>query len=345
MDKLIRQLAQDHRLPVEGYLRILTQATPADAALLASLARAEKEKHYGSGIFVRGLVEISNFCKNDCYYCGIRRSNRGCTRYRLTPDEIEACCDEGYRLGFHTFVLQGGEDAYFSDELLVSLITKIKEKYPDCAITLSLGERSRESYRALRKAGADRYLLRHETIDPHHYRILHPEVLSWQSRMDCLHTLQSEGFQVGSGFMVGSPGQTPEMLAQELEFVEQFKPNMCGIGPFMPQHDTPFRDQPAGSAELTCLLLSCIRLIHPKILLPATTALASLIPDGREKGILAGANVVMPNLSPASQRQNYALYDNKLSDGAEAAQSLQLLENKLNTIGCHIDYSRGDALR
>lgn len=345
MTELIYRLAREHRLPLEGYLRILTESTPEDAALLHQLALSEKEKHYGRGVFVRGLIEISNYCKNDCYYCGIRRSNGGCTRYRLTPEEILSCCEEGYRLGFRTFVLQGGEDAAFSDKCLVPLLEAIKKAYPDCAITLSLGERSRESYRALKQAGADRYLLRHETIDPQHYRILHPENLSWQHRMDCLQLLREEGFQVGSGFMVGSPGQTMEMLARELVFLEQFKPDMCGIGPFMPQHDTPFREESAGSAELTCLLLSCIRLIHPKILLPSTTALASLIPDGREKGILAGANVVMPNLSPASQRKNYALYDNKLSDGAEAAQSLQLLDDKLHRIGSHIDYSRGDALK
>ena len=345
MNNLIDQLSRTHRLPLDGYLQILTNATAADAARLAALARAETEKYYGTGVFVRGLIEISNYCKNDCYYCGIRRSNRSCTRYRLTPEQILECCDEGYGLGFRTFVMQGGEDGYFSDELLVPLLRAIKEKYPDCAITLSLGERSRESYQKLKQAGADRYLLRHETIDRHHYRTLHPENLSWQHRMDCLQALRDAGFQVGCGFMVGSPGQTVEMLARELQFVETFQPDMCGIGPFMPQHDTPFRDAPAGSAELTCLLLSCIRLIHPKILLPSTTALASLIPDGREKGILAGANVVMPNLSPSSQRKNYALYDNKLSDGAEAAQSLALLENKLAVIGRHIEYVRGDALQ
>ncbi len=343
MKKLIENLEQTHCLPIEGYEALLTHATPELTAHLAQRALAVKQAHFGNEIYIRGLIEISNICKNDCYYCGIRRSNPNCRRYRLTEEEILACCDEGYALGFRTFVLQGGEDGYFSDEVLTSLLGRIKTCHPDCAVTLSLGERSRESYQALRAAGADRYLLRHETCDEAHYSVLHPDGMFWQNRIDCLHHLRELGYQVGCGFMVGTPGQTVPMLARELKFIEEFRPEMCGIGPFLPHHDTPMGQNAPGSATLTCLLLSCIRLIHPKILLPATTALGTLLPDGREQGILAGANVVMPNLSPAAVRKHYMLYDHKLSDGAESAQSLDALKGRLEAIGCTVAVSRGDA--
>ncbi len=343
MNKLIEQLEREHRLPLEGYEALLTHATQETAAQLAQRALAVKQTHFGNEIYIRGLIEISNFCKNDCYYCGIRRSNPNCLRYRLTPEEILACCAEGYALGFRTFVLQGGEDGYFSDQVLTSLLRQIKAHWPDCAVTLSLGERRRESYQALKEAGADRYLLRHENCDEAHYATLHPREMSWQNRMDCLGSLRELGYQVGCGFMVGTPGQSVQMLARELKFIEKFRPEMCGIGPFLPHSDTPMGQNAPGSATLTCLLLSCIRLIHPKILLPATTALGTLLPDGRERGILAGANVVMPNLSPAAVRKNYMLYDNKLSDGAESAQSLDALKRRLEAIGCTVAVSRGDA--
>ena len=340
---LIDRLASEHRLEREGYLTLIREAGAEEREYLATLARAEREKHYGRDVYIRGLIEISNICKNDCYYCGIRASNKNCDRYRLTEDEILECCDEGYALGFRTFVMQGGEDGHFTDEVIESVLTKIKSRYPDCAVTLSLGERTRESYRRLKEAGADRYLLRHETATESHYGKLHPPSLTWKNRMRCLRDLRDLGYQVGCGFMVGSPYQTDEMLADELVFIERFKPDMCGIGPFIPHKDTDFRDKPHGSVGLTCMLLSCIRLIHPTVLLPATTALGSLEQDGRERGILSGANVVMPNLSPSSVRKKYMLYDNKLSDGAESAQAKASLEERINSIGYRIAVSRGDA--
>ncbi len=339
---LIDRLAREHRLPESDYLALIRGRDEQSAAYLAEKAQAVRRAQYGNAVFIRGLIEVSNICKHDCYYCGIRRSNANCSRYRLTEAEIMDCCREGYRLGFRTFVLQGGEDGWFTDERLIPLLRQIKSEFPDCAVTLSLGERSEESYRALRQAGADRYLLRHETATEAHYRLLHPSELSWSHRMECLHALRRQGFQVGCGFMVGSPGQTEEMLARELKFIEEFKPDMCGIGPFIPHADTDFKAEPAGSVPLTCFLLSCIRLIHPPILLPATTALGSLEPNGREMGILAGANVVMPNLSPRAVRKKYMLYNNKLSDGDESAQAVESLRRRIESIGYRITVARGD---
>lgn len=308
----------------------------------AEKAREEALKQYGNEIYIRGLIEISNFCKNDCYYCGIRKSNKSCNRYRLTKDEILECCKEGYSLGFRTFVLQGGEDAYYTDELLCNIISEIKKRYPHCAVTLSLGERSKESYQALFDAGADRYLLRHETADKEHYEKLHPGNLSFEKRMQCLQILKDIGYQVGCGFMVGSPYQSAENIAKDLKFVETFSPHMCGIGPFITHKDTPFKNEKSGSAELTIFLLSIIRLIKPTILLPATTALGTLDEKGREKGVLAGANVVMPNLSPLSVRKKYMLYDNKLATGQESAQCIDDLKARMKEIGYEVVTARGD---
>lgn len=342
MNELIEKLAQEHALSLSEYEYLITHRTPEAAERLAELAARKRQQYYGNSVYIRGLIEVSSICKNDCLYCGIRRSNSNCQRYRLLPEEILECCAEGYNLGFRTFVLQGGEDGYYTDSLLCSLIEKIKEKYPDCAVTLSLGERSWESYQALFRAGADRYLLRHETADRAHYASLHPKQMSYDNRIRCLQDLKEIGYQVGCGFMVGSPGQSAAHLARDLKFVEEFKPHMCGIGPFIPHKDTSFRAEPPGSVELTVYLLSIIRLIHPNILLPATTALGSLDSRGREKGILAGANVVMPNLSPAAVRKKYALYDNKLSDGAESAQCVAELEKRMTSIGYEIVTDRGD---
>lgn len=339
---LAERLAQNHSLDTDEYLRLIEGYDADVFAYLAEKATAEKRKYYKNNIFIRGLIEISNICRNDCYYCGIRKSNAACARYRLCDDEILECCAEGYSLGFRTFVLQGGEDGYFTDEQLTALIEKIKSRFPDCALTLSLGERTKESYARLKSAGADRYLLRHETVDSRHYGALHPSALSYENRMNCLNDLKELGYQTGCGFMVGSPYQTSRMLARELKFIETFKPDMCGIGPFIPHKDTPFRDMPPGSADTVCMLLSCIRLICPKILLPSTTALSTLCPDGRERGIAAGANVIMPNLSPESVRKKYMLYDNKLSDGAESAQEIAVLKEKMAALGCVVAVCRGD---
>ena len=339
---LIDKLITGESLTVEEYTLLVKERTPDTAARLAAAATEKRQDIYGNTVYIRGLIEISNICKNDCHYCGIRAGNRNCDRYRLTEEDILSACAEGYELGFRTFVLQGGEDGHFTDGRLISLLTAIKAAHPDCAVTLSLGERSRESYEKLFKAGADRYLLRHETADPPHYAKLHPPELSWDNRMRCLADLKALGFQVGCGFMVGSPFQTTEALAKDLKFVETFAPDMCGIGPFIPHKDTPFANQPAGSIGMTLKLISIFRLMHPSALIPATTALASLSPDGREQGILAGANVVMPNLSPTSVREKYTLYNHKAAFGSEAAEGLKLLEEQLNQIGYTISKERGD---
>ena len=342
---LIYELSEGRSLPVEGYEALIAGRDEEAAALLADLAVRARREVYGDTVYVRGLIEIGNICRNDCLYCGIRRSNRNCRRYRLTPEEILVCAEEGYALGFRTFVMQGGEDDYFTDGLLCGLVGEIKVRWPDCAVTLSLGERSRESYARLRAAGADRYLLRHETADREHYARLHPPEMSFDNRMRCLRDLRDLGYQVGCGFMVGSPFQTAAHLAKDLKFIEEFRPDMCGVGPFVPHRDTPFRGESAGAAELTCYLLSIIRLIHPPVLLPSTTALGTIHPGGREMGILAGANVVMPNLSPPGAREKYELYDNKLSTGEESAQCLERLRRKIRSIGCEVATGRGDVRR
>lgn len=342
MIALAQKLASQHSLTLEEYRLLVENRTPETARFLAQQAVAARKQVYGTDIFIRGLIEVGNVCKNDCLYCGIRHSNRNCQRYQLTAEEISDRCRAGYDLGFRTFVLQGGENPGLDDEKLCLLIAAIKSEFPDCAVTLSLGERSLESYRLLREAGADRYLLRHETADKAHYAQLHPAEMSFDHRMQCLQDLKALGYQVGCGFMVGSPYQTAAHLAKDLKFIEEFQPEMCGIGPFIPHCDTPFGTETAGTVELTCYLLSILRLIQPKILLPATTALGTLDPNGREKGILSGANVVMPNLSPGAVRKKYMLYNNKLSDGEEAAECLDSLRSRMEAIGYQIVTSRGD---
>ena len=342
---LIERLAVGHALSEAEYAELVAGIDREAAALLAERAVPLRKRIYGNDVYVRGLIEISSYCKNDCLYCGIRRGNARAERYRLTPDQIFACAGEGYALGFRTFVLQGGEDAFFTDAVLGEIVRRIKAAFPDCAVTLSMGERSRESYQALFDAGADRYLLRHETADPAHYARLHPPEQTFESRMRCLRDLRAIGYQVGCGFMVGSPGQTAATLAKDLKLIETFKPDMCGIGPFIPHHDTPFADRPAGSVDLTCALLSAIRLLHPPVLLPATTALGTLAPDGRERGLLAGANVVMPNLSPVDVRKKYALYDNKICTGEESAQCRGCLERRVAAAGYRVVTDRGDVRR
>lgn len=326
-----------------GQLRQLLASD--DEALVKNLfeqAREVADGIYGKRVFIRGLIEISSHCKNDCLYCGLRRSQKGAVRYRLTDEQILDCCEKGYRLGFRTFVMQGGEDAWFDDERMVRIVSEVRHRYPDCAITLSLGERSDESYQRLFDAGANRYLLRHETADKEHYEKLHPSDMSFDNRMHCLKTLKAIGYQVGCGFMVGSPFQTVETIFKDLQFIRSFQPHMVGIGPFIPAHDTPFADQPQGSVETTLRLLSIIRLIHPHVLLPATTALGTLHPLGRERGIMAGANVVMPNLSPTEHRKDYAIYDNKICTGDEAAECRNCTEYRMRAIGYETVVDRGD---
>ncbi len=313
-----------------------------DRLYAESLARKITGERFGRKIYIRGLIEFTNVCRNDCFYCGIRCSSKAIDRFRLTDDEILSCCENGYRLGFRTFVLQGGEDPFYDDERMCSIIRRIRSTYPDCAITLSIGERSIESYMKMQDAGADRYLLRHETADQEHYARLHPENMKFEHRMKCLRDLHEIGYQTGCGFMVGSPYQTPETLARDLLFIRQFRPEMVGIGPFLPQSNTPFGGFPAGSVNLTLFLLSLIRIMLPDVLLPAATALGSAEEDGRIRGIMAGANVYMPNLSPEENRGKYLLYDNKAGLDDEAGHVLEKLSLKLADMGYSITVSRGD---
>ena len=340
--QIIDLLHKSGELTKELWIKLLNSYTDVDRLYAAKLAREEADKVYGKYVFIRGLIEFSNYCKNDCYYCGIRASNRCVERYRLNDEQIMECCELGYELGFRTFVFQGGEDMTFSDEWYENIIRKIKSKYPDVAITLSVGERSKETYQRWYNAGADRFLLRHETSTKEHYEKLHPEKLTLDNRMECLWNLKEIGYQVGCGIMVGSPYQTIENIANDMLFMKKFQPNMVGIGPFIPHKDTPFKDEKAGSYGLTLFLLSLVRLMLPNVLLPATTALGTIKEGGREEGILAGANVVMPNLSPKLVRNKYMLYNNKLNTGAESAQHIEKLRQTLNNIGYDIQISRGD---
>ena len=313
-----------------------------DTSYLHTLARQVADSVYGKDIFTRGLIEFTNYCKNDCYYCGIRKSNQCANRYRLTKEDILACAKQGYELGFRTFVLQGGEDLRFSDEDICQIVSAIREQYPDCAVTLSIGEKSKESYRAFYNAGAQRYLLRHETANNEHYGRLHPKEMSLDNRKQCLYNLKEIGYQVGAGFMVGSPYQTTDTIFEDLQFIKELKPHMVGIGPFISHKDTPFANEPSGTLDMTLKLLSVIRLMNPNVLLPATTALGTINPMGRELGIQAGANVVMPNLSPVEVRKKYMLYDNKICTGDESAECRSCLDNRMNAIGYRLVVDRGD---
>ena len=340
--ELADKLEAERDLTDEEFAAVLLCDYPGFSEYLAEKARTVREKYYGKSVYLRGLIEISNICKNNCLYCGIRRDNANAERYRLNKEQILACSDAGYDLGFRTFVLQGGEDPYYTDELIVSIVSAIKERHPDCAVTLSLGEFDKESYQKFFDAGADRYLLRHETADKEHYEMLHPAEMSFDHRMQCLRDLKDIGYQVGCGMMVGSPYQTTEHLIKDLRFLQEFRPEMVGIGPFIPHHDTCFADRKAGTVDMTIRLLSVIRLLLPDVLLPATTALGTIDPRGREKGILAGANVVMPNLSPSDVRGKYLLYDNKICTGDEAAECIRCMAMRISSVGYETVVARGD---
>ena len=342
MKSLIDKLFQKSILQKEEWIFLFSNFNEEITEYAFEKARQVSLQHFGNKVFARGLIEFTNVCKNNCYYCGIRSENKRLARYRLTKEEILNCCEIGNELGFKTFVLQGGEDAFFTDEKLLDIITSIKEKYPDNALTLSLGERSYDSYLAFKNTGVDRYLLRHETANSEHYSKLHPDNLSLLSRKKCLYDLKDIGFQTGTGFMVGSPYQTMENLAEDMMFIADFQPQMLGIGPFIPHQDTPFAEFPAGSVELTLFLLALSRLLLPKVLLPATTALGTLDLRGREKAVLAGANVVMPNLSPLSVREQYMLYNNKIATGLEAAEGVNKLAESMSAIGYELVHERGD---
>lgn len=344
MKNLIDKLEKNQILSKEEFVRLLAISEKDDIDYLTERAKCIRDDIYGKRVFIRGLIEISNYCKNDCYYCGIRRSNKNAQRYRLSKEQILSCCENGYELGFRTFVMQGGEDAFFKDEVVCDIVSSIKERYPDCAVTLSLGERSTESYRKMKEAGADRYLLRHETFDNTHYNKLHPVELDPENRKRCLRDLKALGYQTGTGIMVGSPYQTLENIAEDLFFIKELNPEMIGIGPFIPHKDTPFKNFESGTMEMTLRLISILRLLCPKALIPATTALGTISPQGREKGILAGANVIMPNLSPKEDRKKYMLYNDKLSDGEEAAEGLNKLKESMRKIGYEIVEDRGDCI-
>ena len=341
-EALIRTLDREHRLSGEDWERLFTEYTQSDADFAIELARQRTLERFGRKIWFRGIVEFSNICKCDCHYCGIRCSNHQVSRYRLSPEDILECCAEGYGAGFRTFVLQGGEDGWFTDERMCAIVREIKKRWPDCAVTLSLGERSRESYQAMFDAGADRYLLRHETADESHYALLHPAKQTLQNRLRCLRDLKDIGYQTGCGIMVGSPGQTPATLAKDMIFMQEFRPQMVGVGPFLPHKDTPFRGEKPGSVELTLFVLALCRLMLPGVLLPATTALGTAEADGRVRGVLAGCNVIMPNLSPASVRKKYMLYDNKAGSDLTAAEGIALLRQQMEAIGYEVVIGRGD---
>ena len=342
MEKLIDKLHQKHTLTAEEYGSLLLCEDTTTNVYLQKKAQQTTIDRFGNAVFIRGLIEISNRCRNNCLYCGIRKGNTMVSRYALSRETILSCCREGHALGFRTFVLQGGEDVSQTDDWVTETVSAVRKEFPDCAITLSLGEKSKEAYQRFFEAGANRYLLRHETFNETHYQELHPSEMSRNHRLRCLEWLKEIGYQTGTGIMVGSPGQTIDHLVEDLLFIERFHPEMIGIGPFIPHAETPFANKPAGSIKLTLKLLSILRLMHPSALIPATTALASLSSDGRERGILAGANVVMPNLSPSSVREKYSLYNQKAAFGSEAAEGLKLLEEQLNKIGYTISNERGD---
>ncbi|MDE7093564.1 MAG: [FeFe] hydrogenase H-cluster radical SAM maturase HydE [Oscillospiraceae bacterium] len=341
MSEIIQKLRTTQNLSDEELKLILT--TDSYDEELTQNADAVRREHYGTDVYLRGLIEFTNYCKNDCLYCGIRKSNQNLSRYRLTEQDILECCKEGYALGFRTFVLQGGEDMYYTDEHICNIISEIHKNYPDCAITLSIGEKNYDSYLAYFKAGAERYLLRHETANPEHYGKLHPTKMSCEHRKKCLFDLKKIGYQVGAGMMVGSPFQTLDNIIEDLRFLQELQPQMIGIGPFLSHQDTPFNNQPNGELKPVLKLLGILRLMFPKVLLPATTALGTLHPLGRELGLKTGANVIMPNLSPTSVRKKYMLYDNKICTGDESAQCRQCTEQRVKNIGYQVVMSRGDA--
>lgn len=343
MEQLIETLRTQRDLSDEELTALITRES--DDKDLFAAADAVRREHYGTDVFLRGLIEFTNVCQNDCYYCGIRKSNAQAQRYRLTQEQILHSCENGYRMGFRTFVLQGGEDPRNTDAWICSMVDKIKTAYPDCAVTLSIGEQSRASYQAYFEAGADRYLLRHETASDAHYRRLHPKEMSLANRKRCLFDLKEIGYQVGAGFMVGSPWQTPKELVADLRFLQELQPDMIGIGPFIPHHETPFADKQSGTLELTLRMLSILRLLFPYVLLPATTALGTISPIGRELGLKAGANVMMPNLTPTDARKHYDLYDNKICMDEEAAKCRLCQEGRVRSVGYQIVSDRGDVRR
>ena len=340
--ELIDKLNNKKLLSVDEFEYILSNFTQEDYEYSRQISQSIAKKIFGNKIFIRGIIEFSNICKNDCRYCGIRKSNKNFERYRLTKEQILSCCANGYDYGYRTFVLQSGEDLYYTDDIFVDIIKTIREKYQDCAITLSIGEKSKESYQKMFNAGANRYLLRHETANRELYEKLHPSYQRFDTRMKCLEDLKEIGYQVGTGMMIGAPYQTNRHLAEDLVFLGTFKPHMVGTGPFIPHKDTEYKNEKAGKIEMVLMCLSLVRIMLPNVLLPATTALGTIHPTGREQGVLAGANVIMPNLSPTNVRKNYLLYDNKICTGEASAECRDCLSNRLSKIGYELTIDRGD---
>lgn len=345
MINIIDKLYHNGDLSDVELIALINDKSPETAEYLAKRADEIRQNHYGKKVFLRGLIEISSYCKNDCLYCGIRRSCKSAQRYRLDKQQIMDCAEIGYKLGLRTFVMQGGEDSFFTDDYMYEIISELKSRYPDCAVTLSLGERSAESYRKMKNAGADRYLLRHETASVELYKKIHPSEMVLDNRLKCLYNLKETGFQTGSGFMVGVPFQTLEDIVEDLRFLQDLQPEMIGIGPFIPHKDTPFRDEKGGTLELTLRLLGILRLMFPKVLLPATTALGTISGNGRILGLKTGCNVIMPNISPKDARKKYNLYDNKLISGGETAEGLHLLKAEIQSAGYEVAEERGDYLK
>jgi biotin synthase len=343
MKKLIEKLYTQNSLEKAELLYLLNNLNDGSREYLRQKADETRQSRYGKTVFMRGLIEFTNYCSRSCIYCGIRAANKHAERYRLTLQDILHCCTIGYELGYRTYVLQGGEDAFYTDEKILEIVSSIKSKFPDCAITLSIGEKSYESYEKYFDAGADRYLLRHETASKSLYESLHPG-MSFENRIQCLRNLKEIGYQIGAGFLVGLPRQTNEDYVEDLMFIKELQPHMVGIGPFIPHKDTPLANEIGGTVHETLTLLSIIRLLLPEVLLPATTALGSIDPRGREKGIKAGANVVMPNLSPTDVRAKYSLYDGKICTGDEAAECRRCIEGRITAAGFSVDMSRGDNL-
>lgn len=339
----INQLTDCQNTSDEGLYKLI--CGDYDTRMLFENAHKVRKSYYGNKVYIRGLIEFTNYCKNNCLYCGIRAANNNVKRYRLSKEQIYECCREGYKSGFRTFVLQGGEDNHFDDDLICEIVRNIKDEFPDCAVTLSIGERSRESYERFFLAGADRYLLRHETATDDHYRRLHPPSMTLKRRKECLYALKEIGFETGSGFMVGSPYQTTENIIADLRFLQELKPHMIGIGPYVNHKDTPFSEFKSGSVEQTLRLISILRLMFPKALIPSTTALGTMHPEGRELGLAAGANVVMPNLSPKATRKLYEIYENKICTDEEAAESIEKLKKKTEEAGFEIVIDRGNSIK
>lgn len=340
--KLIDKLNKEKSLDIHEWKKLLSTFSEEDRLYAADIARKIAIDKFGKNVYFRGIIEFTNYCHNNCYYCGIRKSNKNACRYRLTKEDILNCCEEGYKYGYRTFVLQGGEDDYYTDEMMNEIISEIHQNYPECAITLSIGEKKKESYESFFKSGASRYLLRHETANEEHYQKLHPKELSLRNRKECLENLKEIGYQTGCGMMVGSPHQTIENLAEDMVYMRKLNPEMIGMGPFIPHKDTPFKKYPAGSVDMTLFLLSMCRIMLPDVLLPATTALSTVNGDGRKLGVLSGANVIMPNLSPISVRKKYMLYDNKAVTGEDAGENLKLIQDHMNDIGYELVVGRGD---